>query len=526
MKKLLISSVALFILMNFALVGVSQTLDKENTYTITGKSKRGALGDVSFDAENGTYTLTYVTKSNDRMAKFQIYTFDKDFNFISLTEDEIEFEKARTKYKWFNFKGEEYSTLGLYVEPNLTGTLVLKKKRITYKYDWFLLGYYKQVDILEKVKPKTDDGQKYYYLGHAEDDVTGEVLILCGIKDNIGKSADPYRQYKDFVVLKYNQDVDLLGQTSFKLNFPNTVAFSRYIGNAEGGVAGMSFVFAPMGGPGMNKVSDPDINNFTYVRVDAGPEVVDNIPFKSYAPYWKIDELIYDEGTDDVYLYGPSAMGKEKYYNQLLAETKFKAVQLLKVSDHKVAYFTETDLPEFDAKIRKPAGQKKSPSYEGKKFQIATYMIPSNGDFFVTGQNFNTSNEGNKYNDILGFHFDESGELISQYSIDTRESNKYAKAAGTEQLLIENAKGDRVYWTHFEIVGVSAARGKMLSYPSMGYIKLEDGSISQFTAYGGDEGFYLDPTFPFLETDKGNTVVFFGSDKGGKEIWFCRVRLD
>jgi len=526
MKKLLISVFVIILMLDFSIITKAQTLEKENTYTITGKSKRGALGDVTFDSEKGTYTLTYVTKSNDKMAKFQIYTFDKDFNFISLTEDEEEFEKARIKYQWFNFKGEEYTTEGLFVEPNLTGTLVLKKKRITYKYDWFLLGYYKTVDILEKVKPKTDDGNKYYYLGHAEDDVTGEVLILCGIKDNIGKGADGYRHFKDFVVLKYNQDVDLVGQTSFKLNFPNSLAFSRYIGNAEGGVAGMSFVFAPMGGPGMGKVADPEMTNFTYVRVNDKPEVIDNLPFKSFASFWKIDELVYDETTDDVYLYGPSAMGKDKYYNMLLSETKFKAVQLMKVSGHKVAYFTETDLPEFEAKLKKPADQKKTPSYDGKKFQIANYLIPSNGDFFVSGQNFNTSNEGNKYTDILGFHFDSKGELKAQYSVDTRESNKYAKEAGTEQLLIENAGGNKVYWVQFEIVGVSMARGKMLTYPSIGHINLGDGSISTFTAYGGDEGFYLDPTFPFLETDKGNNIVFFGSDKGGKEIWFARVRLD
>ncbi len=78
----------------------AQTLEKENTYKISGKSKRGALGDVSYDADKGTYTLTYVTKSNDRKAKF------------------------------------------------------------------------------EKVKSKSDEGEKYRYLAHAEDENTGNVLIL------------------------------------------------------------------------------------------------------------------------------------------------------------------------------------------------------------------------------------------------------------------------------------------------------------------------------------------------------------
>jgi len=525
-KKLLYLALSISILLTFSIGSNAQTLDAENTYTITGKAKKGALGDASYDADKGTYTLTYVTKSNDKKAKFQIYTFDKDFNFISMEEDEIEFEKAKTKYKWFKYKGEEYSTMGLYVEPNLTGTLVLKQKKITYKYDWFLLGYYKDVDILKKIKPKNDEGKKYQYFGHSEDDVTGDVLILCGVKDAINKNADGYKPRKEMVVLKYNKDVELIGEASFEFEHPNMLAFSRFISNAEGGVGGMSFIFAPMGGAGMGKVADPDKNNFTYVRVNAEPAIVDNISFKSQASYWNINEMVIDYINDDIYLFGPSAKGKDKYYNSLVGTSKFEAVQLMKVSDNKIAYLTETDLEEFESKLKKPSDQKKSPSYAGKKFQIANYMIASNGDFFVSGQNFKNSNDGPQYHDIVGFHFDDMGVLKSQYSVDTKESNKDAKAHGTEQFFLESANGERMYWFQLEIVGVAAARGKMMAYPSVGNIHLTDNNISNFSSYGGEEGFYLDPTFPYLETDKGNSIVFFGSDKKGKEIWFARVKLD
>jgi hypothetical protein len=526
MKTFLYSIFSGIILIFFTTESIAQTLEAENTYEITGKSKRGALGDVTYDADNGTYTLTYVTKANDRKAKFQVYTFDKDFNFINMEEEEIEFEKAKTKYTWFKYQGELYTTEGLYVEPNLVGTLVLKKKRITHKYDWFLLGYYTEVDILEKLKPKSDEGKKYYYHGHAEDDVTGEVLILVGVKDNINKNADPYRHFKEFVVLKVNQDVDIVSETTFKFDYPMTLAFSRYVENTDGGVAGMSFVFAPMGGPGMNKVAGPNIYNFSYVSVNSDPAVVDNIPFESYSSFWKIDEMVVDEGNGDIYLFGPSAKGKDKYYNVLLSTSKFEAVQLMKVSGGSIAYFTETALDEFEAKLKKPSDQKKSPSYEGKKFQIATYKIASNGDFFVAGQNFDPSDDGPKFKDIVGFHFDDRGVLKAQYSVDTKENNKYSKAFGTEQLFIEGADGKKMHWIQQEIVGVSQARGKMLAYPSIGSVMMEDGSISNFTAYGGEEGYYLDPTFPFLETEKGNTIVFFGSSKSGKDIWFARVKLD
>lgn len=526
MKTFTSFSLMLIMILMFGPGSYAQTLDAENTYTISGKAKRGTLGDASFDPDSRVYSLTYVTKANDRKAKFQTYSFDYNFNFINMTEEEIEFEKAKTRYRWFKYQGELYTVEGLYVEPNFMGTLVLRQKEITYKYDWFFLGYYKDVDILKKVKPKTDDGRKYYYYSHAEDDVTGEVMILVGIKDKINKDADAYRQNKDYVVLKFNKDVELIGETSFSFDHPMTPAFSRFIQNEEGGVGGMAFVFAPMGGQGMNKVADPNKNNYAYVRVDAQPNVVDNIRFDSPAPYWQINEMVVDYTNDDIYLFGPSAMGKDKYYNQLTSTSKFKAVQLMKVSGNALEYLTETDLPEFEAKLKKPADQKKAPAYEGKKFQIANYMIASNGDFFVSGQKFKPSKEGNQYHDIVGFHFDSKGILKSQYSVDTKESNKYSKAHGTEQFFIENADHSKMYWFQNEIVGVSMARGKMLSYPSIGSVHLADGNISNFTTFGGEEGYYLDPSYPFLETDKGSTIVFFGSDRKGKEIWFARILLD
>lgn len=69
MKTLLNIFLSICILLTFNTVGVSQTLDAENTYTITGKTKRGTLGDASFNASQRIYSLVYVTKSNDRKGK-------------------------------------------------------------------------------------------------------------------------------------------------------------------------------------------------------------------------------------------------------------------------------------------------------------------------------------------------------------------------------------------------------------------------------------------------------------------------
>ncbi|MFH2095013.1 MAG: hypothetical protein ABIJ16_04875, partial [Bacteroidota bacterium] len=372
----------------------SQVKEAENTYEITGKAKRGALANVDYDGSQ--YKLTYLTKSTDTKVKMQHYYFDNDFKFIRMEEEEEEIEQVKIKYTWFKYNGELYTVEGNFVEPNLTGTLVLKRKRITYKYDWILLGYYKTVEILDKVKPKTDDGRKFFYFAHAEDDKSGDVYVLCGIKANMkdvqqDKSA-AYRHSMDMAILKFNSSLELVKEVPVKFEYPNQHAFVRVIGNysddpAEPEISGMTFVFAPIGGPGINKYADPNNCNYRFIRIDSDLNIKDDIKFESNASFWKIDEQVRDVNTGDIYIYGPLAEGKDNYYNMLLATTKFKAVQLMKISGGKIEYLTQTNLEDFEAKLKCPPSQKKSPAYAGKKFEIANYSLAANGDLFVIGQN-------------------------------------------------------------------------------------------------------------------------------------------
>jgi len=296
------------------------------------------------------------------------------------------------------------------------------------------------------------------------------------------------------------------------------------------------FVFAPMGGQGFNKYANENKNAYTYVRVDENLNIVDSISFNSFASFWKIDELIIDK-DNNVYLYGPSAAGKDKYFNQVAGQqggsiagvplsVKYKAVQLMKIANHKIEYFTETNLDDFANKLQKPPSQKKSPEYAGKKFEIANYYIPGNNNFFVIGQNFNASKEGNKYTDVLGFQFDDKGILKSQYGIDTKESNKYAKAVGAPQNLFPGSDGNSLYWLLFEIRGVTFFKHKPLTYPRIGKINLGDGTVGDFLdVRGPDDDYYLDAKFPFLQNDAENMITFLGSDKSGKTIWFVRIKI-
>ena len=180
-------------------------------------------------------------------------------------------------------------------------------------------------------------------------------------------------------------------------------------------------------------------------------------------------------------------------------------------------------------KLKTPPSQKKSPAYSGKKFSIASYYVPSNGDFVVVGQNFDPGKEGLKYKDVLAFHFDQKGVLRAQYGLDIIETNQYAQSVMTPQQFMAGANSNNLYWFVKEIDGVNGA-GRVLTYGRIGKIDMSTASIGDFKILGSDNNkkpdYFLDPNFPYLSSEKPGTVVFFGSDKKEKTIWFNRIFLD
>ncbi len=538
----------LIMLLSAGPILLAQQLELEKTYKISRASKRGYLAGLDYDQDAKTYTLTYFTDQKKNTFKYEQYVFDNDFNLIKDGEFTEEAEKMKKKFKWFKFKGDEYTVMGNTVDNNLTGTLVLKRKKITYKYQFLLGGYNRKVDILEKVKPKTDDGNKLTGMTHAEDDMNGDLYVLASVKAKIGVNAgDDVGSIK---LLKFDNELNLVKSKDFDFPYLQTLAFVRTIEKENPddpespGIAGMVFIFAPSNVMG-KKYSDPDNNNYTYVRVDDQCNIVDRFSFKSPASFWNIHEMIY--AGNEIYFYGPAMAGRDKYFNEGAGqrfgggEVKYRAVQLMKVAGGKMAYLTETTLDEFKAKQVFPPSQKKTPDYSGREFGVRGYNFASNGDLIVVGQNYDKTKEGNinKFEDVLGFHFDTNGKLKAQYGLDTKEKGvavdyNYLQGVGyytvtkitsvyaSPQTIIEGSDHN-LYWVLQEIKG--QANDKLLTYPRIGRINMANNSLTDLQTFGKGEGFYLDPKYPFLETDKSETLVFFGADKAGKELWFARVKL-
>ncbi len=538
MKKLLLLMLLMPMMMS------AQKLSIEKTYDISRKAKRGYLGNASFSDATRQFVLTYVTKANERKVKFENYYFDYDFNFLKEEADEMDFDKARTKYKWFRYKGENYVVEGLGVEPNLTGTLVLRKRRITYKWDWFFGGYRKKVEVLEKLKPKDEDGNKYFYITHAEDDVNGLATILASTKPPMKKGNDFTLMTREYNVLTFNQNLDLVTSSKKLFDFPQTMV--DYIvekfdeeeaETAQREVNQLLVLFAPAGANKKMKEASP--TKYTLLRGRQDLNQISTVSIPSNVGVWAVNG--WELTGNDLFIWGPSAEGTDKYYDQssigamrgynrevAIENAKWKAFQICHLSGDKVVYTTTTNLDDFEAKLKAPPSQKRSPAYKGKKFDQTTNLILKGGEFFLAGQNYKVDDDGVRtMKDVILFQFDNMGHLTAQYGVRKEENNKWAKMLGAPQYLFSNPAGSHVYWVLGEIDDVLEGDDsyRILSYPSVSKIDVPTASISDFDQYG-DKKFYLDPTFPLLPISNGNNLAFFQANKSGKTLWFGRLELN
>jgi hypothetical protein len=552
MKKTLLLVVTLICAITFTTD--AQKLALEKTYEITGKAKRGYLDDVQYDAGTRQTMLSFVTKSTNNFTGsktkvlYQNYYFDQEYNFIKMEENEDVYKNKR-------YKGETYTVEGIYVQNNFTGTFVLRKKLITYTWDWFFGGYKKKVKLLEKVKPKDDSGNKYTLIRKFENDQNGDVVVMVIAK---GKGANP----NEYVTMKIDNALNFTVQDKFSFDKPQIIATSTLITSvenneyddsgldeeAEGNEAddtddqgdlstsqpGLIFAASSAG-----KKAKADPHDYTFIRLSQEGKVLERTEIKTLASAWAINNII--AAGESIYMMGPANDGK---YHDLgipagsdVEAMKWKLFQLVKITSGKVEYVTTTDLDEFEAKLKTPPSQKKTPSYQGKRFHFSGAQLYHDGSIFISGQNYKRDKKNNVqvkvYLDVVSFYFGKDGKLIAQYGVRREENNKYAKAAPTQQLVIPG--NNTIYWTIFEMDGIRTEReGKFKSvkaklYPNVARINPTTGEISDFVSFGtvnGKPAYYLHNQMPILKMTDDNAIVYMGTNQSGKTLWFGKVVMD
>ena len=481
----------------------------EKSYDISRKAKNGYLGGIYIDSAKGTFDMVYVLRSSASKVKREIYTFDKELNLLNTVKDEEEVERMHKRYKWFNFKGDSRITHSLSASANLSGKLVFRKKEITWKYLWLNGGYHKSVKQLEKVKPATDDGDKYFFRGgsyEVKDDST--VLVLAGKPDTKGDLPSSMMHYQ---ILSCDNNVNIKTVGSIDFKYPNAPIYSAPLEDDDSELDNDDnprdwvVIFAPQGGGwGVGKVADPQTTNYTYMRLDTKGNVLERFNFQSPTNAWRVLGAYEHNGA--VFVYG-SANNKDpekKYINEIyktgmvpttsasadeqdesaagssikmgisilsgsadlgvtqskidavLDELKYSNFQIGKVVNGKFDFIASPAVEEFEQKKEKPAGQKKYVDFDGKSFVINGISFSSSGDMFVNGQDFKKTNKGKRsYKGVYMFQFSPTGELKRNYGVfldQSKTSGFFNNSPLTSDMIPsksyvqESGDGKSLYW--------------------------------------------------------------------------------
>nr|WP_294906270.1 hypothetical protein [uncultured Lacibacter sp.] len=534
----------------------AQQLSKEGTHEISKKANKGYLYEPTVDESRNELSMTYVTKATGKKAKFETYFFDLDFNFKKVEESEVPLERLKG-YK--ADKGEEYTFDAVTVEPNMLGTLILKRKIYKKKWNWFWGGYDTKITFGEKIKPKSDDGGKFQYIGHAEQGGSGNILIIAGDKGTgLGNTL---KMGTEIHILRFDPELNKIADQLVKFEHPQTLVSASTDDQDDDADtdSDVLLLFAPMGGKGYKNVADPNATNYTYVRVGADGSIKERISVVSKTGIFNGNMFI--TVGEDVLIMGATGDKADDYYNEKftapvnmrddeIEKFKAKGFQIVKISGGKVAFVSNNTLDDFEKKSQSPPSQKKNPEYTGRKFKVADIKVLSNGDILLAGQKYTKpkngghvvkfgglgsiggGNGGPEYEDIIMMHFGGNGVLRASYGVRREENDKEAKTSPNNQMIMESSDGKSVYWTIMEMKGwkqekeLGESKYKFLLYPNVTKINVEAATIGNFVQLGqGKTDYYVNNKYPSLPIGKGQ-IVYLGENKNGKTLWFAKMPLE
>lgn len=547
----------------------AQNLAQEKTVELTGKSKRkGYLGNVVVDDTKQQFDMVFVTKDKAKKVVYEVYQFDYDFNLINNFEDEQRKPKSK-RGKNKVYKGDYWEVTGVTASPNMTGKLVLRKTLYTYQWNWWKGGYETTKQLLDKEKPKEiagdgdDKKRKLFYTSHRDLSETGELLVCALINKGVMSMAkEANREYQ---IMKIDKDLNITKKTPLTFDHPQALLYSGVLEDRDEWI----MVFANYGAAGMGKIQADDPTGLTFIRVDVDGNITERFNFNTKCNEWAIfDAYVYG---DDIYLYGAGNINKpEKNFTKApfcltadaypgvgteeqrmgtLENMKFGYLQVVKLSGGKADFVTATSIDDINAKGVKPASQKKLREFDGKKFILNGVSVTSNGDLFISGQDFKMDNmgevKGRVYKDLLMFHFDKTGAFKRYYGVENTAKSAGllggaggAKSFPSEFTIYESPSNPNdLYWNVFLVqdIDVDCETETSTNYLAgtqtttktcvytplyqgkLGKIDASAGTISDFKTFGG-ENFYL---YIDLEDDgKGKDLPYF-SINGGKQIVYC-----
>jgi hypothetical protein len=536
-RSVFLLAAAMLVSATMSLAQVSY-MENEVAHQVSNKAEQGYLGDVVMDADKKEINLYFVTATKAKKIKVEKYVFDYDLNFKTSEKEEYDQPKdVKSKYKWFKFRNEEVEkTIGVTAEPTMMGNLVFKRKEITNYWSWFNGGYKTEVKITDKLKPRNDEGNKYFYRGHFDNDETGELLALVSPKIN-GK--DFYKMHMEYNVLKVDKDLNIVSKVDINFESPQYLIYKGVFDNTGDFAA----VFAPTAGMGMKNESEKP-TEYTYVRINPKGEVVERVPFETKATRWMIGGVYDKDGVTTIYGAGFN-IGKPKdayadFKNYAPVYKGFDNMQVVSIKGGKLQYVSAPKLDEIAGKTVAPSGQKKAKEYDGGRIRVTGVQTAPNGDVMIMAQmlNYNAVSQVVVYKDFMVFHFGGNGEFKKMYSIDTPAkggiynttdavSSPATRPSESEIFISED--GNTAIWATALVTKVDKAtvsyyflNEKTITWTPreqllVSTIDLASGSMTEVQTVGDDtkgkKDFFLRRDIRYVPFGDGKRILVIGEDR-------------
>jgi hypothetical protein len=557
--KNLISPLTLALILFANTVIHAQSNYSEKTIPLSKSASKGYLYD--FDVSE-TGAMQVVFKYSDKKKElFETYSIDKDLAQVNQKTEETAKDRSIVK--------EDYTKSMIYANIGgsnsfdvLSSKLKLSKAEFSYTWNKDKQKYYSKQTKYEKITLKNVDDRAYAGYADFGNKSNGELMVLTAIEN---------KKEKTFYLLNVKQDLSIK-EIALPLEGKQTLAYSCAVQKGSGtededefdiSNADMLFIFAPA-------EKSPDLQKYTFIRLDNKGTITDQFTFTSPSPNLLITEskLIpngniilfgaYTKSKDafeEVFgEYGPiispgylatDVTGSQNYrmfkYNKHAENEKMQAMVVMNMKKGGIEWMRDIPVKNMEAMLKKAPEQKKAPVYNGKAFKIQQFEIIPNGDMLVSGQlkswiSLGLGNPMKAYKELICFHFDKDGNLKAQYgyepeSIDDKQNVIYP----IQQAFIPSADGNTINWVILENKTEKGYESFMdafngnsslypVYYPSVIKINSAAASISNLEELG-KRNFRLNRRYTYHYSKANNSLTFIGRDKGNKNLWLCNYKI-
>jgi hypothetical protein len=515
------------------LPAIGQQITQETQHKISKKAIKGGLIDFQVNEESGQIQLTYLLNERRDDMEVERYTFDMNFNLLNQQEEILQKQQAEDEFTYFQAKSKGPTSL-LQAGNDLKGQMVLKSGFL----QWQPMGriWITKFITEEKFKPKGTDGKKLGLVAYrtnapkfmsqtslysvrplaiAEGDVTTVAMLNEGIP------------WKTYVINVFDaQNFDRKAETMLDLDYMYYPAIDAEMANGDIGI-----VFVPLtqdaaiGAAYFKNKEDLALpvsanqDQCIFVRIDPDGNVVEQTYFSH--PYKQNWMTILDYGNDvgvamlsesqNKTMGVPPIIGRQPGVPQAPAGPDVFC--LVKISDGKAVYHSETPLADMLSNAQIPQGSKvKLPkSSKPDKFfsPITGYRVQNVG---VTNRSDYLMCLVDQQMHMLQFNT-ATGTFEQLYFMDGD-----SKAGKAEQIIFEGGQGASAIWISFEFNPEKPEE----RWANVVRVDQATGEMSE-VVIPGKRDFQLDEAVPFTPINGGKDLIVFGRD--GKTLFFGKMAL-